>query len=67
MRESVAGSGVGCIFDVSGVRIRLGEVVLHLFQLFPIRLTDKIGRAIDAAVMSRGGDELINVTIQESW
>lgn len=38
-----------------------------LFQIFPIAHNDKIQRAYDEAVQSRGGDALINPTISERW
>ena len=42
-------------------------VGVHLFQLFPIKLNDKFGRAVDQAVAKRGGDALVDVTVQEGW
>ena len=42
-------------------------VGIHLFQIFPIKLNDKFGRAVDAAIAKRGGDALVDVSVQESW
>jgi hypothetical protein len=40
---------------------------LMLFQLIPIGQNERYVRAYDAAVKSKGGDALINPTIEESW
>ncbi len=38
-----------------------------ILGVFPSRLNDKIERAVEAAIHSKGGDELINITVQERW
>jgi len=40
---------------------------LHLFGLFPIQLNNKIERAIERIIQNKGGDELINISVQERW
>ena len=40
---------------------------LMIMNVIPIRQNDKIERAISAAVSSKGGDELVDITVQERW
>jgi len=40
---------------------------IMLFQFIPIRQNDRIERAAGQAIRSKGGDQLVNITIQESW
>ena len=40
---------------------------IMLFQLIPIGQNERYVRAYDAAVKSKGGDALINPTIDENW
>jgi len=40
---------------------------IMLFNVIPIQQNDKIARAVDQAIQSKGGDRLVDVTIQESW
>ncbi|HKI69316.1 MAG TPA: hypothetical protein VKA67_06995 [Verrucomicrobiae bacterium] len=40
---------------------------LMLFQFIPIGQNERYVRAYDAAVKSKGGDALIDPTIQENW
>lgn len=42
-------------------------VGIMLFNLIPIKQNTRFVRAYDAAVQSKGGDRLINPTIQENW
>ena len=38
-----------------------------LLQFIPIAHNSKLQRAYDEAVQSRGGDDLINLVLKESW
>jgi len=40
---------------------------LMLFDVIPIGQNERFVRAYDAAVKSKGGDALIDITIQEHW
>jgi hypothetical protein len=40
---------------------------LMVLNLIPIGQNDKIERAAEEAITSRGGDELINIQVIESW
>jgi hypothetical protein len=40
---------------------------LMILNVIPARQNDKIERAIEAAIASKGGDELIDITVQERW
>jgi hypothetical protein len=40
---------------------------IMLFQLIPIGQNERYVRAYDQAVKSKGGDALINPTIEENW
>jgi hypothetical protein len=40
---------------------------LMLFNFIPIGQNERFVRAYDSAVRSKGGDAMINVTIQENW
>ena len=40
---------------------------IMLFNLIPIKQNTRFVRAYNAAVQSKGGDRLINPTIQERW
>jgi len=40
---------------------------LMVLNVIPTRLNDKIERAIDAVIDEKGGDELVDITIQERW
>src|SRR3972149_5939097 len=53
-------------YDVLG-ESEATAVGIHLFQIFPINLNDKFGSAVDAAIAKRGGDALVDVSVQESW
>ena len=40
---------------------------LMILDFIPARLTNKIQRAVDHAIQSKGGDQLVNIEVQESW
>jgi hypothetical protein len=40
---------------------------LMILNVIPVRQNDKLERAISAAIASKGGDELIDVSVQERW
>lgn len=40
---------------------------IMLFNIIPIRQNQRFVRAYNAAVQSKGGDRLINLTIKEQW
>lgn len=53
-------------YDVLG-EAHGGKTGIMLFQCIPIGHNDKIRTACERAIAVKGGDELVNVTIQESW
>ncbi len=40
---------------------------LMVVGIIPIQNTNKVQRAVDAILDSHGGDELVNITVQESY
>lgn len=40
---------------------------LMLFNVIPIQNNDKFQRAADYIIKQKGGDELVNVRVKESW
>ena len=40
---------------------------IHLFQLFPINLTNKIERAVEQLIAQNGGDTVTDIEVQERW
>jgi hypothetical protein len=51
---------------------RMGEAEikttgLMLFSLIPIQQTNKIERAANYIIEQKGGDDLVNISVTESW
>ena len=40
---------------------------LHIIGLIPVQNTNKVSRAVERILEEHGGDELINISVQESW
>jgi hypothetical protein len=40
---------------------------IHLFGFIPIQLNDKLERAMNSAISSKGGDSMTNVEVRERW
>lgn len=40
---------------------------IMLFNIIPINQNDRFQKAYEAAILSKGGDRLINPTIEERW
>lgn len=38
-----------------------------VLNVIPVNQNNKIERAVEAAIQSKGGDELIDVSVRESW
>ena len=38
-----------------------------VLNVIPVNQNNKIERAIEAAIQSKGGDELVDISVQESW
>ncbi|MGH7288042.1 MAG: hypothetical protein ACREI8_08515 [Myxococcota bacterium] len=75
---SALGGCTGVPYRIPGVEVDptryevLGEAEgkttgIMLFNVIPIQQNDKIARAVDQAIRSKGGDRLADVTVQESW
>jgi hypothetical protein len=53
-------------YDVLGPATGRGRGFMVL-NLIPVNQNNKIERAVEAAIKSKGGDELIDISVQESW
>lgn len=38
-----------------------------IMNVIPVNQNNKIERAVEKAIQSKGGDELIDITVQETW
>jgi hypothetical protein len=38
-----------------------------IMNVIPVNQNNKIERAVERAIQSKGGDELIDITVQETW
>lgn len=38
-----------------------------ILNVIPVNQNNKIERAVETAIHSKGGDELINISVQETW
>ena len=38
-----------------------------ILNIIPVNQNNKIERAIESAIQSKGGDEMIDISVQESW
>ena len=53
-------------YEVLGQASAKGRGFMVL-NVIPVNQNNKIERAIEAAIQSQGGDELIDISVQESW
>lgn len=53
-------------YEVLGPATAKGRGFMVL-NVIPVNQNNKIERAIESAIQSKGGDELIDISVQESW
>jgi hypothetical protein len=53
-------------YEVLGPATARGRGFMVL-NIIPVNQNNKIERAVEAAIQSKGGDEMINISVQESW
>jgi hypothetical protein len=53
-------------YEVLGQATARGRGYMVL-NVIPVNQNNKIERAIEAAIQSKGGDELIDISVTESW
>lgn len=53
-------------YEVLGPATARGRGFMIL-NLIPVNQNNKIERAVEKAIQSKGGDELIDISVQESW
>ncbi len=53
-------------YEVLGPATARGRGYMIL-NVIPVNQNNKIERAVEKAIQSKGGDELIDISVQESW